>query len=83
MAKYSADNIHLYQNVLNGAPLGSDFIVPFSPAEVFNPLEVNTKIQKEDESRTICVVLPCCIDDAGAGEGLYAGAKFKEGHILG
>ena len=81
--KYTAEEINLYLKVFNGAPLGPDFLVSFSHSQVVNPLEENTNIQKEDESRTSCAVLPACIDDAGAGEGLYASAKFQEGHVLG
>jgi hypothetical protein len=39
--------------------------------------------KKRTKKRTSCVVLPTCIDDPGPGEGLFAGAKFKEGYLLG
>ena len=69
--------------MLNGAPVGPDNIVPFSLTEVCNPLTEQAQLLKEDEKRTNCVVLPSCIDDPGAGEGLFAGSSFKEGHVLG
>ena len=59
------------------------FLVPFYLSEVINPLEDETTIQKEDEIRTSCIVLASSIDDPGAGDGLYAGKSFKEGHMLG
>ena len=81
--KYTAEEIRLFIKVLNGAPVGPDNVIPFSLSEVLNPLTEIAQLQKEDEKRTSSVVLPSCIDDPGAGEGLFAGTNFKEGHVLG
>ena len=80
---YTAEQIRLYIKVLSGAPIGPEFLVPFHLSEVINPLEEVTSIQKADEIKTRCMVLASSIDDPGAGEGLYAGKSFKEGHVLG
>ena len=80
---YTAEQIRLYIKVLSGSPIGPEFLVPFYLSEVINPLEEVTSIQKADEIKTRCMVLASSIDDPGAGEGLYAGKSFKEGHVLG
>ena len=81
--QYSAEQIRLFQKVLNGAPLGPDCLVPFSLNEVVNPLEEVHSLLKDDESRTSCCVLASSIDHETAGNGLYAGSNFDEGHVLG
>ena len=80
---YTAEQIRLYIKVISGAPIGPEFLVPFHLSEVINPLQEVTSIQKADEIKTRCMVLASSIDDPGAGEGLYAGKSFKEGHVLG
>ena len=46
-------------------------------------LSQNTHSFKRGRKKPSCLVLPSCIDDPGAGEGLFAGANFKEGHVFG
>jgi hypothetical protein len=78
--KYTAAEIRLFQKVLHGAPLGPEFVVPFGLKEVINPFVEVASTLKNDERLVQCVILPSQIDHPDAGEGLYAGANFPEGH---
>ena len=80
---YTAEEIRLYMKVLTGAPIGPEFLVPFNLSEVINRLEEVTTIQKEDEIRTSSMVLASSIDDPGAGQEMYVGNSFKQGHVSG
>ena len=69
--------------MLHGAPLGPDFVIPFGLNELINPFEEVSSTLKKDERHVQCVVLPSQIDHPDAGEGLFAGGTFPEGHRYG